>query len=109
MNYIDDAYMGHDLAQDPSITADDSAAVAQARAGAVALLAQLVELPVDQHGERCLLPGHMVGRDWARAGAVGYALMRGWITLKGISHKRVLICLTEEGFLAIRVHQRSGC
>jgi hypothetical protein len=38
--------------------------------------------------------------------AVGFALTNGYVLLKGISHKRVLVCLSEEGLLAIRNHQR---
>jgi hypothetical protein len=105
-SYSDDTYMGHDAAQDTSVGADDSTTVGNARADAVTLLQQLVGLPQDQYGERCLLPGDMEGKDWTRAGAVGYALMRGWVTLKGIGHKRVLVCLSEEGLLAVRMHQR---
>ena len=63
------------------------------------LLGQLAGLPHDQHGQRCLVleEEHRV--------ATGYALIRGWVILKGISHKRVLVCLSEEGLLAVRMYQ----
>jgi len=105
-SYSEEAYMGHDHAQDPSVSADDADALVGARGGAIALLQQLAALPQDQYGERCLLPADIGGKDWAVAGSVGYSLMRGWVTLKGISHKRVLVCLSEEGLLAIRMYQR---
>jgi hypothetical protein len=105
-SYSDDTYMGYDIALDPSVGADDVAALSDARRDSVALLQQLADLPQDQYGERCLLPGDVSLKDRYVSGAVGYALLRAWITLKGISHKRVLICLSEEGLLAIRNYQR---
>lgn len=69
---------------------------------ALTLLEELAGLPHDQHGQRCLV------MDESHRVAVGYALIYGWIMLKGISHKRVLVCLSEEGLLAIRMYQR-GC
>lgn len=66
---------------------------------AMGLLGELAGLPRDQHGQRCMVMGeeHKV--------AVGYSLIHGWVILKGISHKRVLVCLSEEGLLAVRMHQ----
>lgn len=67
---------------------------------AMGFLAQLAGLPTDQHGQRCVVMAeeHKV--------AVGYSLIHGWVILKGISHKRVLVCLSEEGLLAVRMYQR---
>lgn len=64
------------------------------------LLERLAGLPTDQHGQRCVIlePDMHV--------AVGFALANGYVLLKGISHKRVLVCLSEEGLLAIRNYQR---
>ena len=64
------------------------------------LLERLAGLPLDQHGQRCVILGpdmHV---------AVGFALANGYVLLKGISHKRVLVCLSEEGLLALRMVQR---
>lgn len=105
-SYADDTYMGYDQAQDPSIGSDDADTLVFARVGAISMLQQLAGLPQDQHGERCLLPADIDGKGWCVAGAIGYALIRGWVVLKGISHKRVLVCLSEEGLLAIRMYQR---
>ena len=67
---------------------------------AMVLLGELAGLPHDQHGQRCMVMGeeHKV--------AVGYSLIHGWVVLKGISHKRVLVCISDEGFLAVRNYQR---
>lgn len=69
---------------------------------AMGFLAQLAGLPKDQHGQRCAVMGE---EDKV---AVGYSLIHGWVILKGISHKRVLVCISDEGFLAVRMHQL-GC
>ena len=65
-----------------------------------ALLERLAGLPQDQYGQRCLI------LEPAMHVSVGLALTKGYVLLKGISHKRVLVCLSEEGLLAIRMYQR---
>ena len=64
------------------------------------LLERLAGLPQDQYGQRCVILESDMNA------AVGFALTNGYVLLKGISHKRVLVCLSEEGLLAIRMHQR---
>lgn len=63
------------------------------------LLERLAGLPQDQYGQRCVI------LESSMHAAVGVALINGHVLLKGISHKRVLVCLSEEGLLAIRMHQ----
>lgn len=64
------------------------------------LLEQLAGLSRDQHGQRCII------MDDAMSTAVGEALISGYVTLKGIKHKRVLVCISEEGLFAVRLAQR---